>query len=172
MVLYIRCCEAFAVLPSPLPRCQHLRRAAATLTRRRPAAHRCCRRCAIPATLLPCCRRSRAATTVATPQPPQSHHLRLLLRCRLSSRSYRASCPASCHRLAPLIRPTSIHRCLCPVPRSPARWQWRWRWQRRRGRSCALTTVTGQTMVPRHHHLSLACPRDGDDGGGANDVAQ
>ena len=48
-----------------------------------------------------------------------------------------------------------------PVPRSPARW---W-WQRWCGPSCTSTTATGQAMMTQHHHLSLACPRDGDGSG-------
>jgi hypothetical protein len=49
-----------------------------------------------------------------------------------------------------------------PVPRLPMQW----RWQRRRGPSFTSTMATGQTMMLRHHHLSLACPRD-DDGSGS-----
>ncbi len=48
-----------------------------------------------------------------------------------------------------------------PVPRLPAQW---W-WQRWRGLSCTLTTATGRAMIPQHHHLSLARPRDGDGSG-------
>ncbi len=61
-----------------------------------------------------------------------------------------------------------------PVPRSPARWQWRWRWRWQQwcGCLCTSTAVTGRTMMPWHHHLSFACLHDGNDGGGANNVAQ
>ena len=48
-----------------------------------------------------------------------------------------------------------------PVPHSPVQW---W-WQRWCGRSCTSTTATGRAMMPWHHHLSLACPRDGDGSG-------
>ncbi len=41
-----------------------------------------------------------------------------------------------------------------PVPRLPTQW----RQQRQRGR---LTTATGRTTMPQHHHLSLARPRNG-----------
>jgi hypothetical protein len=41
-----------------------------------------------------------------------------------------------------------------PVPHSPTQWQR----QRQRRR---LTTATGWTMMPQHHHLSLAPPRNG-----------
>ena len=44
-----------------------------------------------------------------------------------------------------------------PVPRSPAQW----RWQRRRGPSFTSMMGTVRTMMPWHHHLSLARPRDG-----------
>ena len=48
-----------------------------------------------------------------------------------------------------------------PVPCSPTQW----RRQQQRGRSCTLTTATGRTMMPRHHHLSLARPCKGDGSG-------
>ena len=52
-----------------------------------------------------------------------------------------------------------------PVPCLPAPWQQRGQSKRH----SAMRTATEQAMMPRHHHLSLACLRDGDGGssGGA-----
>ena len=48
-----------------------------------------------------------------------------------------------------------------PVPCLPAPWQRR----RRSEQHSAMTTATRRAMMPRHHHLSLTCPRDGDGSG-------
>ena len=103
---YIPCCEAFAVLPSPLPRCHHLRRAAVTSRSRQAAA---------------------AAAKLAPASEVLPPHFRRC-RCLHFHRHHRRRFRRRCHRCIQLIVDCCVyprHCChrRCLRHRGSARWQ-------------------------------------------------